>query len=206
MWIRALLVLCTLALSWGCGGARGMRTETAPVYAPASGLASVVFARHTNFGGPINFVAVDQRRKFVAGMKGKAHAVSMLPPGEYVFYIIAENTDVIHATLEAGRTYVIEARVRMGFWKAQVTAESVRRGTPRFAEAPHWVQGTPALVPDGNSGQAWVDGHDDNIAKRISKVQSNWAKKDPSWQAQHTLSAEDGYLPDEFNVTVTAAN
>jgi hypothetical protein len=181
-----------------------MRTETAPVYKPQDGMATVVFARHTNFGGAINFVAVDQNRKFVAGMKGKAHAVTMLPPGQYVFYIVAENTDIIRATLEAGRTYVIEARVRMGFWKAQVTAESVRRNTPRFTEAPTWINGTPALVPDGSSGQQWVDGHADNIAKRIDKVNAAFDQKDPEWQAQHTLAPEDGYLPDEFKVV--AAN
>jgi hypothetical protein len=201
--MRTLLLLVAIALSAACGGAaQGMRPETAPKYVPPTGMATVVFARHTNFGGAINFVAVDQNRKFVAGMKGKAHAVATLAPGDYTFYVIAENTDVIHAKLEADRTYVIEARVRMGVWKAQVTAESVRRNTPRFAEAPSWIKGTDALVPNGSTGQQWVDSHGDNIAKRIAQTDAAWAQKDASWQAQHTLAPEDGYAQAEFKGAV----
>ncbi len=203
MSMQRLLLICSIVWSAAAcgGGAQGMRAESAPVYAPQSGAATVVFARPSNFGGAINFVAVDQNRKFVAAMKGKAHTVTMLPPGAYTFYIIAENTDAIRANLEAGRTYVIEARVRMGFWKAQVTAESVRRNTPRFAEAPGWIKGTRALVPDGSNGQQWVDAHGDNIGKRITQIDAAWNQKDAVWQGQHTLAAEDGYASGEFNAS-----
>ncbi len=203
MIIKPLVLVCAIALSTACGGgAQGMRAETNPVYAPRDGMAMVVFARAANSGGTVDFVAVDQHRKFVAGMKGKAHAMTMLPPGDHTLYLVAENTDVIHATLEAHRTYLIETRVGAGPSRVQVTAESVRRNTPRFAEALAWIHGTRALVPDGSSGQSWVDSHGDNIAERIAQVDAGWSQKDANWQAQHTLVAEDGYLEDEFRVAV----
>jgi len=95
---------------------------------------------------------------------------------------------------------VIETRVRPGFWKAQATAEAVRRNTPRFAEAAEWIKSSEALVPEGGGGQAWVDGHAANISERIAKVDSVWASKDSEWQAQHTLAADDGYLADELKL------
>ncbi|HEX5659362.1 MAG TPA: hypothetical protein VFX59_19340 [Polyangiales bacterium] len=177
-----------------------MRSETAPTYSPKDGLATLVLARHTTYGAAINFVAVDQNKKFVASVRGKAHAIASLPPGEYTFYLIAETTDPIRATIEAGRTYVIETRVRPGFWKAQATAEAVRRNTPRFAEAAAWIKESKPLVPDGNGGQQWVDAHADNIAQRISKVDAVWSSKDAEWQAQHTLATDDGFLADELKL------
>jgi hypothetical protein len=200
--IKHLLLSCALALSvGGCSSmARGMRAETSPKYAPAAGTATLVFVRHSNFGGAINFVAVDQNKKFVAALRGPQHAITQLTPGEYTFYVVSENTDVIKATVEAGRTYVIETRVRPGFMKAQVTAESVRRDTPRFSEALTWIRETPALVPADTDGQAWVDDHADNIQKRIAKVDTNFEKKPADWQDQHTLRPEDGYTSDEFKL------
>jgi hypothetical protein len=201
MSIKTLLVALTLSLAVGCaGGARGMRPETAPVYSPKDGLATLVLARHTTYGAAINFVAVDQNKRFVAAVRGKAHSITSLPPGEYTFYLLAETTDPIRATLEAGRTYVIETRVRPGFWKAQATAEAVRRNTPRFAEAAEWIKASKPTVPEGNGGQEWVDDHADNISQRITKVDGVWSSKDPEWQAQHTLSAEDGYLAGELSL------
>ena len=176
-----------------------MKPAAAPSYQPQQGLATLVFARHTTYGAAINFVAVDQNRRFVAAVRGKAHAITQLPPGQYTFYLIAETTDPIKATLEAGRTYVIETRVRPGFWKAQATAEAVRRNTSRFTEAAGWIKESSPLVPDG-SGQQWVDEHADNIAARIAKVDAVWAQKDGEWQAQHTLAPEDGYLPGELKL------
>jgi len=177
-----------------------MRPETAPVYTPQSGVATLILARHTTYGAAINFVAVDQNKKFVSSVRGKAHAITQLPPGQYTFYLIAETTDPIRATIEAGRTYVIETRVRPGFWKAQATAEAVKRGTPRFDEAAGWIKESKPLVPEGNGGQEWVNSHGDNITQRIAKVDSVWLEKDAEWQAQHTLAAEDGYLPGELKL------
>jgi hypothetical protein len=201
MSIKSLLVGVVLSFAIGCsGGARGMRSETTPVYAPKEGVATLVLARHTTYGAAINFVAVDQNKRFVASVRGKAHAIATLPPGQYTFYLIAETTDPIRATIEAGRTYVIETRVRPGFWKAQATAEAVRRNTPRFAEAAEWIKSSQALVPEGNDGQAWVDGHAANITQRITKVDAVWPTKDGDWQAQHTLAADDGYLASELKL------
>lgn len=201
MSIKSLLVAVVLSLAVGCAGnARGMRPETAPTYAPKDGLATLVLARHTTFGAAINFVAVDQNKRFVASVRGKSHAIAQLPPGQYTFYLIAETTDPIRATIEAGRTYVIETRVRPGFWKAQATAEAVRRDTPRFVEAVEWIKESKPLVPEGNGGQEWVNDHADNIGERMSKVDAVWASKSSEWQAQHTLSAEDGYLANELKL------
>jgi hypothetical protein len=195
---KTLLLLCVISLVGACRSAQGMREVRSPVYAPSGGMATVVFARHTHFGGAINFVVVDHNQRFIAGLKGQAHAIAMVPPGEYRFYVIAENTEVIHATLQPGRMYVVEARVRTGFWKARVTAEAVRRNTERFAEALSWIKETPALVPDGSRGQDWADSHRDNIRARSADIEAAWLEQDGNWQAQHTLAAEDGYLTEEL--------
>lgn len=201
MKIRQILMFVTMILAVGCtGGARGMKPATAPTYTPAQGMATLVFARHTTFGASVNFVAVDQNKRFVAAVRGKAHAITQLPPGQYTFYVIAETTDPIRATIEAGRTYVIETRVRPGVWKAQATAESVRRNTPRFAEAAGWIKASSPIVPDGTDGQVWVDEHAEDIAQRIAKVDAVFPTKDAEWQAAHTLSAEDGFLPNELQL------
>lgn len=196
---RKLAVWVALTLLAGCAGSvRGMKTVSNPVYHSGEGQATVVFARHTHFGAAISFMVVDEQKHFVAGLRGKTHAIAQVTPGPHRFYVLAESTEPIHATLEAGRTYVIETRVRSGWWVARATAEAVRRGTPRFAEAPGWISSSSPLAPEGSDGQLWVDGHAANIDAKISTVEGIWAAKDPEWQAAHTLAPDDGYLPNEL--------
>ena len=96
--IAQFAALAALALSTGCGGPLGMVPDPEPLYVPSPSKARVVFVRHSGLGGAINFAVVDHDVQFLGSVKGNNHFAVPLPPGEYAFYVIAENTEANHAT------------------------------------------------------------------------------------------------------------
>lgn len=48
-----------------------------------------------------------------------------LPPGEHYFCSKAENTSVMALSVEAGRTYYVEQKIKMGFMKARNKLEPI---------------------------------------------------------------------------------
>lgn len=51
--------------------------------------------------------------------RGKTYFYLMVDPGEHYFCSQAENQDWLKMTVEAGRTYYLQQKVQMGFFKAR---------------------------------------------------------------------------------------
>jgi hypothetical protein len=62
-------------------------------------------------------LAVDGR--WVGANRGNNYFYLTLPPGEHYFCSQAENRSVLAVTLEAGRTYYLQQKIRMGWMKAR---------------------------------------------------------------------------------------
>lgn len=195
--LRVIPLLFLLFASTGCS-ITGMRPVDGIQYAAAPGQAQLVFVRDTRFGGAIRFVIVDAAGGYVATTGAKMHGVVSIPPGEYMFYALSENTDPVHVTAEAERTYIIQTRVRMGVGRARVTAAPVRRGTDAFEDAPGWVRRTRAYVPVHAEGERWTSRHAVNIGRSIQEANAAWQSQSEEWRQQHTMGPEDGYTAAEL--------
>ncbi|MBK6811934.1 MAG: hypothetical protein IPG81_24215 [Sandaracinaceae bacterium] len=114
--------------------------------------------------------------------------------------MLAENADVVEVNAEPGRVVRGgDPASRMGWGKARVTVEAVKRETPRFTEAPEWIRDTPGFTPDPGAGAAWASEHRENIMERVQSGLTDWNAGDAAYRASRTLEAGDGYLPTEIS-------
>jgi hypothetical protein len=123
--------------------------------------------------------------------------VSMhVPAGEHLFMVVAENADFMNATLDAGKSYYVLVKPRMGMWKARFSLIPIHRDPSakynldsadftKWKSASQPVEKTPAA-------DAWYAQHHADIeAKRLDYMQK-WDRMLPQDKAVLTLHAEDG--------------
>ncbi len=100
----------------------GFRAETDkkthPTPEPPSDKALVYVVRPTMLGNKIQSkLAVDGQ--WVGVNRGHNYFFLTLDPGQHFFCSKAENRSVLAASLEAGKTYFLEQKIKMGFMKAR---------------------------------------------------------------------------------------
>ena len=98
--------------------------------APTEGKAVVYFLRPSSLGAAINFRYFDSDQ-FIGRFNGSKYMRYECEPGEHLFWANAENRDWITANLEAGKIYLIEAKVQMGGFKARVHLVPLETGNEK---------------------------------------------------------------------------
>ena len=58
--------------------------------------------------------------QFIGVTYGRQYTYALVEPGEHVFWSKAENVNALKLTVEAGKTYHLQQKVRMGGFKARV--------------------------------------------------------------------------------------
>ena len=85
--------------------------------APAEGKSVIYFMRTSGLGALMNFRYFDE-----SNYLGKFNGVNYLryecEPGKHLFWILAENTDVLEANLAANKIYIVETNATMGAFSA----------------------------------------------------------------------------------------
>ncbi len=93
-----------------------------PTPQPTPGQALVFVVRPTGLGGKIQTkVAVDG--VWMGVNRAKNYFFFALEPGEHYICSKAENRSVVALTVEGGKTYYIQQKIRMGLMKARNTLE-----------------------------------------------------------------------------------
>jgi len=100
----------------------GFRTDTDktthPTPEPPPDKALVYIVRPTMMGNKIQSkLAVDGQ--WVGANRGHNYFFLTLDPGQHYFCSKAENRSVLAVSLEAGKTYFLEQKIKMGFMKAR---------------------------------------------------------------------------------------
>jgi hypothetical protein len=165
----------------------------------APGDATVVFLRPSSVGGAIQASVYDVTggKTTFGGIVSTKTRVSMhVPAGEHLFMVVAENADFMNATLDAGKSYYVLVKPRMGMWKARFSLIPIHRDPnakynldsadfTKWKSASQPVEKTPAA-------DAWYAQHHADIeAKRLDYMQK-WDRMLPQDKAVLTLHAEDG--------------
>lgn len=194
------LLLSLLALMiQGCAGLVGVVESPERSFEAPAGEATVIFIRHTRYGRSVRFSVVDERGDFVAALRGPMNVAVPMPAGDHTFYVMAENVEPVHMRLEVGRTYLVETRVRMGWGKARVSVEPIRRGdADRWSEAPEWIRETSSYRADLVAGRTWSDAHATSISSKIEAADQTFASASAAFRAEHRAEEGDGYTPDEL--------
>ena len=200
---RFLLLLVALGTLAACGGTQQpetMQTHGAtPDYGAPPDRAHVIFVRHTSAQSEHDFVVLDSDGGYVATLRGNMHTVVDLAPGEHTFYVLAENAERLRATLEAGRTYIVETRPHAGFAAGDgVVVEAVP--IERLAEVRGWVSTTSAMVPDQAQGDAWVAQRKRQIDQKIASAEASWLEQDVFWRRKHTVQPTHGLTASQLGL------
>ncbi len=84
---------------------------------PSEGKSVIYFLRTTSLGSLMNMRYFDEQ-KYLGKFNGRSYIRYECEPGEHIFWIKAENVDVLKADLEKGKTYVVETNAAMGAFSA----------------------------------------------------------------------------------------
>ncbi len=81
---------------------------------------ALIYILRPAFGGTAikMWAFVDDR--FIGVTKGKNYTFALVDPGEHVFWAKAENVNALKLTVEGGKTYYLQQKVKMGGFKARV--------------------------------------------------------------------------------------
>ena len=77
--------------------------------------------------------------------KGKHYTFGLVEPGEHLFWAKAENTSALEFDIEAGKTYYLKHKIKMGGMKARVKLMQIDESEGKAAiEKCKYTQLTPA--------------------------------------------------------------
>lgn len=105
-------------------------TKEAPAPTLGPGEAGVYFMRPASLGMAISFWAfVDET--LVGVTKGNSYTFAAVPAGEHLIWSSSGNVTALKVTLEAGKFYYFEQKVKMGGLKARVSLEPMDEAVAR---------------------------------------------------------------------------
>jgi hypothetical protein len=119
---QAFILILALTISTLC---TGQNLEPAP-----NDKAVVYFVRTSSMGFAINFSYFDST-KLIGRFNGPKYIRYECDPGKHLFWARSENRDFIHADLDAGKIYFVEAVPTMGAAKAAVMLLPIQAGNPK---------------------------------------------------------------------------
>ncbi len=197
----AACLLC-FALAIGTPTAAEKREESdSESYVAPKGKAVVVLVRNRALLGTVKFRIIDQKRRCYGVLKGRSHVGMVIKPGKHKLYILAAKrliqAERVDANVAAGRSYIIETRPRAKM-KERVDVETVRRGTPRFDEATHWIAGTKSISRNLSECTQWVAKKSSKVSAAITAAEQEWEMSGDFYQNARTLTPKDGRTKSEI--------
>ena len=143
------LVVCfapTQLISTGqaWAGKYTVKHEDKPRSTPDDGYALVYILRPSFSGSAVKMWAFADDQ-FLGVTHGYNYTFSQVPAGEHVLWSKSENISAIRITLEAGKTYYMRQRVRMGLFRAATLVEIVdEKDTEKMFKKCSYVTATEA--------------------------------------------------------------
>ncbi len=168
-------VLIPLFLASCAGSSAYMRSSEA-LLNPTKDMALVRFMRPSGFGCAINFNILDGE-KVIGNSVAKSQFDYLTNTGKHLFIATAENKAFLEADLEAGKTYYVLTRVRMGAWYARVSFVPVNRGSEFWDKVIEYENTLKKLEPDTAAIKEWEEKNKPKINKVHSQYESVWKDK-----------------------------
>jgi len=131
--MKSILLIIVLLFSIGTSAAmmEASLVEDATLAKPAEGKVMVYFARRDGSAFLIKFSIYDGDL-FLGKLGANKYFAYECDPGKHVFMAKSENTSYVEADLEAGKTYVMDTKVRMGVMTAQVKLSPLDRSNKKY--------------------------------------------------------------------------
>lgn len=161
--------------------------------------ATVIFLRPSSVGGAVQSSVYDVTggaTRFGGIVSAKTQVAMHVEPGPHLLMVQAENADFMNATLDAGKTYYVLIKPRMGMWKARFSLIPIHNDPSakynlQSTDFAKWKSAsTPVYVSP--AAQAWYSQHQSDIeAKRVDYMKK-WDRMAPADKTVLTLHTQDG--------------
>jgi len=161
--------------------------------APPPGKARVVFflLRHridSPFPSVATILEIGSGKGDMVGFLTAGHKVSYLTePGEKLFMVIGENTDVLRARLDENKTYYVKLSDHIGWVRDHYYLEPITVVHAMYAGA-----GQSKLVENTETSLSWVKKNQESVAIEMNSALQKWSRKSELEKSAHTLSAHYG--------------
>ena len=180
--LRAALLFAAsaaLALEVGCARRSDLMNVNAEgtrlVPAPAD-KAVVVFLR-PEFKGYAISAAVYEDDAFLGIVMRHARLVHEASPGMHRYMVVSEAADFLDADLEAGKTYFVAVRPRMGAWRARFSLEPITPSSGRWSNLTKWLDDS-YVVTTNAAGEQWARDNQASVTAKRDKYLRAWLAKD----------------------------
>jgi len=145
------------------------------VPAPAD-KAVVVFLR-PEFKGYAISAAVYEDDAFLGIVMRHARLVHEASPGMHRYMVVSEAADFLDADLEAGKTYFVAVRPRMGAWRARFSLEPITPSSGRWSNLTKWLDDS-YVVTTNAAGEQWARDNQASVTAKRDKYLRAWLAKD----------------------------
>jgi hypothetical protein len=175
--------------------------DDAPVK-PGPDQALVVFLRPSNYGAR-NWAALydtqgENKNEFLGLLYGNQKIAAVLPAGDRVLMVNSKETlDFLKAKLEAGKTYHVIVRPRMGAFGARFSMTAVHKADVEtdqhkdyYAQC-RWVGKMDNIKP--HERDMWVSRSARRLEARRKEGYDRWLTGDEASAPHRNLAPEDGF-------------
>ncbi len=139
---------------------------------PSEGKAVVYITRVAKLGAAVNF-RYFHNDQFISRFNAGKYIRYECEPGEHLFWAKSENRDFVTAELEAGKIYVIDAKVQMGGMKARVKLVPIDFSDPKYlAKIEKLVNKKPPHMLKEADMTKLKAKYEDDIAKSLDKYET----------------------------------
>lgn len=192
--LYTVILIAVFGMS-GCSGAiKNMKPapKGAVIEKPDEEKAQVVFMRPQSMGYVIQSSVFDidgDTEKIVGIVPAKAKVAYETTPGDHIFMVVGESGDFMYATLEAGKTYYVLVRPRMGVWKARFSLDPVHKGEVTEEKLQAWLHDC-RLIEVSDATNRWAEKNSASIDEIEEEYYKDWLEKSKADRPK--LEAVDG--------------
>ena len=197
--IRTLLIVLLAASPQAFARSNLMSPAADQAPKPQEGKALVVFLRPSAYGGGVSstvYEAPDDGTTFLGAVESGDKLGVQMEPGDHRLMVIGENADFLDARLEAGKTYYVLVKVRMGAWKARFSLTPIHNDAAaqvnlQGADFKEW-NGKTSFVEKSPEADKWFEANQASVEKKKAKYLEKWNRMLPVDRAVLVLHPQDG--------------
>lgn len=149
-------------------------------YAPEPGIdlpppgdrALIVFLRESGSWGSVE-CPIFSGDDLLTFLTGETAFLFLADPGSHRFMILGENVDLLHAEVEAGRTYFVLVTPQMGKWEPRFRMVPIVPDGAAWGDLPGWLEKVTAVEPTVAAGQ-WAGENLEAIRERRDAYFPSW--------------------------------
>lgn len=164
-----LLVVNIFIIGCASAGSSKYMVKATPVQEPSASKALVYFMRPTVFAIGQHF-QIWEGYELIGLSQANCYFAYECDPGKHVFIGRAENKRAVEADVEAGKSYYIITKVKLGGWKARMEFIPVTRDSEYWDKVELYKKELNFIAPNEEEIGKWTAKKEADIREEIDEI------------------------------------